>query len=135
MERAIFIRNNGRYTRINLCDIVYIEGLRNYIKINCKGKSYLVLMSLKKMSGLLPEYAFHRIHKSYIISLKYLTEFNHEKVWLNQIVLPIGECFGKSLIEKLHILQSENEEEYSDGTESSIELLEQVHTNGYKVSN
>jgi DNA-binding LytR/AlgR family response regulator len=134
MQKAIFIRNNGRYTRINLNDIVYVEGLRNYIKINCKGKSFLVLMSLKKMYGLLPESAFHRIHKSYIISLNYLSEFNHEKVWLDQVTLPIGEFYSKSLVDKLQILQSEGNEEFGEETVLPVGISNSIQLNGHYAS-
>jgi hypothetical protein len=103
MQKAFFIRQNGRYSRVNYSDIIYVEALGNYLKVHCSEKSHLLLMTMKKMMELLPESSFHRIHKSYIISLEQLTAFNFEKAWLGNIVLPIGEQFGRQLSSKLYI--------------------------------
>jgi DNA-binding LytR/AlgR family response regulator len=111
MQKQFYIRYKGKYIRIFFKDILYVEGLRNYLKIHCRDKSYLILMSLKRMTEILPEDTFHRIHKSYIISLEHLSEFNNETAWLGNITLPIGSHFGKELLDKVKIAGEHQEDD------------------------
>ncbi len=134
MQQAIFIRFNGRYTRINFSEIIYIEAKRNYLKLHCLDKSYLILMSLKKMMELLPENIFYRIHKSYIISLEHLTSFNHEKAWLGQMELPIGDHFGRELSMKLNIANDECFEKNMDNQVFALSIQEITAINGKLAS-
>jgi len=107
MDNAIFIKHNGRHVRVNYNDIIYIEDLKNYIKINTTEKNYLILISLKRLIEVLPPKGFHRVHKSYIISLQHLTEFNFNAVWLGKIKLPMSDFYGRTLAEKLNVLGEE----------------------------
>lgn len=98
MQNYFFIKANCRYLKINFNEIVFIEGARNYLKIVTEKKNYLVLMSMKRMEQLLPASLFVRIHKSYIVSLDHITEFDRETVQLKDKSLPIGNQF-KGVVE------------------------------------
>lgn len=90
MQQFFFIRANGRYIKINFHEILFVEGCRNYIKIVTALKSYLVLITMKRIEQLLPAGLFTRVHKSYIVSLDKIVEFDAEKVVLHEKQLPIG---------------------------------------------
>ena len=93
MQKYFFIRVNGKYIKIDFQEILYVEGCGNYIKILTEGKSHLVLITMKRMEQLLPAYLFKRIHKSYIISLDKITEFDGYSVYMKEKALPIGEQY------------------------------------------
>ena len=106
MHKYFFIRSNGKYIKINFNEIIYIEGCRNYIKIVMEGKFHLVLIAMKKMEQLLPSNLFQRIHKSYIVSLDRIKEFNTDTVFLIDKTLPVGDQY-KGMLEKAVTILSE----------------------------
>ncbi|MEI2739772.1 MAG: LytTR family DNA-binding domain-containing protein [Chitinophagaceae bacterium] len=106
MQKFFFIRTNGRYVKINFNDIIFVEGCKNYIKIITDSKSYLVLITMKRMEQLLPLQLFARIHKSYIVSLDKVLEFDAEKVCLKDKQLPIGTQY-RGALEKAVIIAND----------------------------
>ena len=107
MQNFFFIRLDGKYVKINFSDIVYVEGCKNYIKIITDLRSYLVLITMKRMEEILPASLFQRIHKSFIVSLEKVLEFNRYSVYLKNKELPIGHLY-KGVIERAVIIANDN---------------------------
>lgn len=112
MQKHFFIRSNGKYIRINISDILYIEGCRNYVKIVTTNKSLLVLITLKRIEQFLPVGLFVRIHKSYIISLDYLLWFDSDQVQVLSRQLPVGAQY-KGVLEKHVLIMQEKTDSFS----------------------
>ena len=81
-------------------DILYVEGLKDYVTIHTKTQKVISLQRLKSMEEQLPASLFVRIHNSYIVSLRAITSV-HKKKWDWQRVLPVGETFKKSFKEAI----------------------------------
>ena len=83
-------------------DIIWIEGLRDYIKINLKNsKNPLVIRSsLKAIEAELPYNKFIRIHKSYLVAIADITAVRKNSIFIKEMELPIGETFRED-VEKL----------------------------------
>lgn len=107
MQKFFFIRMDGKYVKINFNEIIYVEGCKNYIKIITDLKSYLVLITMKHMEEILPASSFRRIHKSFIVSLERVLEFNTDSVYLKNKELPIGHLY-KGVIERAVIIANDN---------------------------
>ncbi len=101
----IFIRVDKKYVRVFFSELVYFEGLRNYIRIVTHSRQYLVLMTMGKMESFLPAAQFCRIHKSYIISLRQITAFDSDYAYLNDRCFPIGKTYKKLFQIKLTIAE------------------------------
>ena len=71
-DQHITIKADHKFVKIDIKDILYIEGLAEYVKIVCKETKYITFERMKKMEELLPSTNFRRIHKSYIVSLVYI---------------------------------------------------------------
>ncbi|MGB3006574.1 MAG: LytTR family DNA-binding domain-containing protein [Chitinophagaceae bacterium] len=97
MQNHFFIRINGKYLRINITEILYVEGCKNYIKIVTEKKTHLVLITMKRMEQLLPIAFFRRIHKSFIVSLDRIIGFDGSIVYLKEQELPIGQQYKGEL--------------------------------------
>ena len=97
MQQYFFIRTNGKYLKINFQEILYIEGCRNYLKIATETKTHLVLLTMKRLEQLLPVSSFRRIHKSFIVSLDKIIEFDADTVYLKNKQLPIGQLYKGEL--------------------------------------
>lgn len=65
----IFVRTEYRLERIDLTEILYVEGMKDYLRIVCKTRKIMTLQSFSKLESCLPDEKFCRVHKSYIVSL------------------------------------------------------------------
>jgi len=95
---------NADYSQVKIVfdDIMWIEGLRDYIKIHLKTatKPLLFRSSLKAVEPELSPTKFIRIHKSYIVSIKSITAVRKTSLFINEMELPIGETF-RDAVEKM----------------------------------
>ncbi len=90
-----FLNVDYSQVKVMFDDIIWIEGLGDYIKLNLKStkKPLIVRASLKAIETELPPYKFIRIHKSYLIAIAEITAVRKNSVFINEIELPIGETF------------------------------------------
>lgn len=96
LSTYLFVKADGKQVKINFSDLIYIEGLKDYIRIHTKTEKILVLETMKSFEEKLPNH-FKRIHRSYIINLDFLTSIDGNSVYLNQKILPIGETYRKEM--------------------------------------
>lgn len=97
-----FVNAEYRQVKVMYKDITYIEGLKDYIKINLlpPAKPLLVRMSMKSVEEELPSSQFIRIHKSYIVSVSSINAVRKSSVFIDQLELPVGETY-QGVIEQL----------------------------------
>ena len=99
----IFVKteSKGKLIKINLDEIDYIEGMKNYVAIYCNGKKTLVYATMKDMEERLPEKKFIRVHKSFIISISKITGIEGNMVRLKDVTneILIGENYKPQLME------------------------------------
>jgi DNA-binding LytR/AlgR family response regulator len=93
----ITIKSDGVLHKINLKDIVLIEGSKEYLKIICINKKYVILDSMKNMEELLSDEHFIRIHKSYIVAKNRITSLEGFFVYLGKLKLPISRTKKKEI--------------------------------------
>ncbi|MCD4832383.1 MAG: LytTR family DNA-binding domain-containing protein [Bacteroidales bacterium] len=98
----IFIKDNNKTYRINPMDILYIEGMREYIKIITSSENIVTKSSLTKFYDQLPKKFFIRIHKSFIINIKKVKVFTTSNVEINNKKIPIGRSYKISTLEMLN---------------------------------
>jgi DNA-binding LytR/AlgR family response regulator len=108
MHTYFFIRESSKYVKINFSDIMYVEGCGNYLKIVTERKKYMTLIALKQIELLLPPDKFARIHKSYIVSLESIVEFDRNNVYLKEKKLPVGNQFKGILERSVVIVQGDH---------------------------
>jgi two-component system LytT family response regulator len=88
---------NADYSQIKVLfnDIIWIEGLRDYIKIHLKStnKPLLIRSNLKVLEEELPSSKFIRIHKSYFVSIESITAIRKNSLFIGDLELPIGETY------------------------------------------
>jgi two-component system LytT family response regulator len=100
-----FVNIDYGLLKIMVDDIIYIEGLRDYIKIHLKSTNapVVVRMGVKAVEEQLPMHLFVRIHKSYIVAIESITSVRKNSVFIKNFELPIGETYRgaiESLIKK-----------------------------------
>ncbi|MBE9488256.1 MAG: response regulator transcription factor [Bacteroidetes bacterium] len=86
---------------INVCDIIYIEGLKDYVKIHTIKRVFVVKKTMKSLEKELNGLGFVRIHKSYIINKAYIKAYTNTFLILrDEIKIPVGEQYKGVLIKK-----------------------------------
>ncbi|BAO77379.1 LytR/AlgR family response regulator transcription factor [Winogradskyella sp. PG-2] len=100
----IFVKSEYENIKVNVQDIEYIEGLKDYIKIHLKdqAKSLLTLSSFKAILEKLPS-NFIRTHRSYIINIDCIRALQKTKVVINDIRIPIGETYKEVVLKRLGV--------------------------------
>jgi DNA-binding LytR/AlgR family response regulator len=89
----ILVKTGYNTIRINLDDILFCEGLKDYIKIHIFGKTIVTQNSLKKFEEILPEDRFVRIHKSFIIPLAKIDAIQNNRILIGKSLIPIGDTY------------------------------------------
>lgn len=92
----IFIRENRKQVKISLDDILYIESLKDYIKIHFKDKIHLTKTTLSSFEREL-DARFVRVHRSFIVNQQKVTAFTKQDVEIGDIEIPIGENYKENL--------------------------------------
>lgn len=97
----IFVKSEYRQIKINFSEILYIEGLKDYVKIYTSShpRPILTLMSLKKLEEELPSEQFMRIHRSYIISLEKIEAIERNHVVIKEGFITIAPNYKDILME------------------------------------
>jgi len=89
----LLVKANAGYRKIFTHDILYIESLKDYVRIHTKDHKIISLNSLKAICKRLHEQEFTRIHKSYIVSLDKIKLISKKHVEIENVQIPIGERY------------------------------------------
>ncbi len=98
-KEFMFIKSEYKLIRINLDDILFLSGLRDYTQIYLKGKSspLTTLQNLKEFETKLSDEDFIRVHRSFIISLSKVDTISRNEINIGAHTIPIGNAFKHSL--------------------------------------
>jgi DNA-binding LytR/AlgR family response regulator len=93
MPGCIMVKVEYSTIRMNLDDILYIEGLKDYVKIYSGGKPVLTKTTMKNITEKLPQDRFLRVHKSFIVSLAKIDMIENSRIVIGKERIPIGESY------------------------------------------
>lgn len=104
-QDSIFIRSDGKYIQLNPQDILFIEGLKNYLVIHTAQKKIITHSTMKSMEEDLGDFPFFiRVHKSYLINRKFITEIEGNMVKLDKQEVPVGGIYKDELMKRLKLI-------------------------------
>ncbi|KJD34203.1 chemotaxis protein CheY [Tamlana sedimentorum] len=100
-KEFLFVKSEYKQLRIRLADVLYFEGLKDYIKIWLKdtSKPILTLLSLKALEQELPETKFMRVHRSFIVALSNIDVIERSQILINNQRITISEQYKAKFIE------------------------------------
>lgn len=96
-----FIKADNKLVKIFLEDILFVEGLQNYVSIHTKDKKYITYLTFKSVDDYLPSDKFIKVHKSYIISADKIDSIEGNEVLILQHHIPISRNLKDEVMEKL----------------------------------
>lgn len=89
----IFVKSERRYFKVSYNEIMFIEGLKDYVIIQTEAKRIITKMYLRTILELLPNKLFFRINKSYIVNLKRIDSFDNNDVFIGKHEIGIGTTY------------------------------------------
>jgi DNA-binding LytR/AlgR family response regulator len=100
-ESYIFVKTEYRLERINIDDILYVEGMKDYLRIICKDKKIMTLQSFAKLEEILPEKKFSRVHKSFIVALDKIKSVERGVILIADQRIPISNTYKQGFFSKI----------------------------------
>ena len=96
--KSIFVKSEYKLLQINLDDIRYIEGLKDYVKIYTEQSPHpiLSLMNMKAIEQMLPASRFIRVHRSFIVQKSKIREIERNRIVFGNVYIPIGDSYKQA---------------------------------------
>ena len=89
----IFIKSDSRIVKVALNELLYIEGLKDYIAVHTSKEKIVALENMKTMEAGLPAGRFMRVHKSYIVALEQINTIERSRIFIREASIPIGDTY------------------------------------------
>jgi len=94
----IFVKTEYRLQKILMQNILYIEGMKDYLKIVMQNDYVMTLMNFATILAMLPEEKFIRVHKSYVVAIDKIECVERDRIIINKERLPIGETYKSNFL-------------------------------------
>jgi len=95
-----FVKADRKYIKIYFKDILFIEGLKDYVVMQTEQQRIITAMNIKTIFEQLPQDIFVRIAKSYIINVKQISSFDNNMVFIGKFEIPIGSAYRAFFFEQ-----------------------------------
>lgn len=97
----ILVKVDYKWVKVLFREILYIEGLKEYVKIVTKERSFVTLESMKNLEFALSNEGFIRTHKSFIINVNYITAWYGNTIEIGSVDIPIGATYKVEVMKRL----------------------------------
>jgi len=104
----LYFRTNRKMVKVFFSDILFIESLKDYIKIVTISKSIVTKYVLSTLEDMLPTHEFLRIHKSYIVNISKIDSYNADSIQILKNELPIGRLYKHDVNRVLNAWSANN---------------------------
>ena len=99
-EKHLYFRADRKMVKVMLDEILYIESLKDYVKIVTEAKTVITKQSISSLEEMLPRDSFIRIHRSFIVALNKVESYNHEVMVVAKKELPISRMYKHEVSRK-----------------------------------
>lgn len=89
----IFVKTEYRIERIEIRDILYVQGMKDYLQIHTTDRKIMTLQTFKNLLRILPQIDFQRIHNSYIVSISKIENIERNRIRIGKDLIPISDSY------------------------------------------
>jgi two-component system LytT family response regulator len=98
----IFIKTENRLEKITINDILYIEGMRDYLRIHTLHKKVMTLQSFTELEQLLPPHLVCRVHKSYMVAVNKIESIERSEIKIGSVIIPVSATYKDLLFQLIN---------------------------------
>lgn len=95
-----FVKSDRKYFKVNFEDILFVEGLKDYVILQLEEQRIITRMNLKAMNELLPKSLFLRVNKSYIVNTAHIEAFDNNDIFIKTHEIAIGSSYRDGFFEE-----------------------------------
>ncbi len=100
-SRRLFLKSGKAIIQVDYEDVLYIEGLRDYVVFHCRQGRHIVYKRMKDLEGILPV-NFSRVHLSYIINRDHILRFEDNHITIGQERIPVSDKYRESFLQTIN---------------------------------
>ena len=100
-DSFVYFRADRKMVKVMLDDILYIESMKDYIKVIMKTGTIITKQSISSVEAMLPEKKFIRTHRSFIVSLDKIKSFTSELIDIAATEVPVGKLYRNAVMKVL----------------------------------
>lgn len=100
-ESFVYFRADRKMVKVTLQDILYVESMKDYVKIITRNGTIITKQSITSVQAMLPEKEFVRNHRSFIVATRHIRSFTSEIIEINDTEIPIGKLFRNEVLKML----------------------------------
>jgi DNA-binding LytR/AlgR family response regulator len=104
MLEEIFIKADGKLTRLNFQEILYIESLGDYVKYFTASRNYVTLSTLKAVEQKMSGSKFMKVHRSYIVNIQKIKDIQDNSLVIDGKVIPISKSFKSEVMSRINVV-------------------------------
>ena len=98
----IFVKTENRLVKIMLNEIVYIEGMRDYLRIHTSNKKIMTLQSFNELEQLIPAHLVCRVHKSYMVAVNKIESIERSRIKIADQIIPVSETYKEAFLQLIN---------------------------------
>lgn len=91
----IFLKVGHRIQKIATSDILYVEGMKDYLRIHTLQDKIMTLMNFSKLEALLPAKDFVRVHRSFLVAIDKIGHIEKNRIWIGDQSIPISDGYAE----------------------------------------
>lgn len=100
-DAYLYMKENREMIKVYLKDILYIESLRDYVRVKMQDKEVITYQKISYLEQKLPQHKFIRVHRSFMIAVDKVKSFSHSSVRVNTLDIPIGRNYKQATLKIL----------------------------------
>lgn len=104
LEGCVLIKENKKMVRVKFNDILYLESVRDYVKVFTTNRTVITKQNLSYFEKMLNPNEFIRVHRSFIVSINHITAFSSSSVEVGEIDIPLGRLYKEESITRFEKL-------------------------------
>jgi DNA-binding LytR/AlgR family response regulator len=100
-DRFLYIRADRKMVKIMVNEILYIESMKDYIRIFVLNGQVITKQTITAIEAMLPQEEFMRVHRSFIVAQKKISAYNQNSIFIGKTELPVGPLYKQSIMKRL----------------------------------
>jgi len=101
----MFLKVGHRIQKVAIGDILFVEGMKDYLRIHTADEKIMTLLSFAKLEELLPAEAFARVHRSFLVAIDKIDHIEKNRIWIADQIIPITDTYAEAFYKLLKGLQ------------------------------